>query len=226
MNQSQPLCNCFQSSRIIPIHAEPQDTESDAWRSLLQLVDRCAETGEIEFDPGQALGWEAWWKIVRLPSSIAKLKSVRRMVLYGSNLDRIPPEIGEMESLEDFDPYTSYRLHWFPFEITRCRRLRTSRVSTRALYGNFKFRHCFPRLYDTFDSLGALTPTECSVCRAPLGTTIVRRWVSLRIATDVMPLLVNACSQLCVESIPTPPEGYVAFPHSGGTEVKQPPARR
>ena len=60
------------------------------------------------------------------------------MNLYGSGLVRIPPEVGEMTALEDFDPYTSYRLHWFPFEITRCPKLKDSRVSTRALYGNFK----------------------------------------------------------------------------------------
>ena len=31
-----------------------------------------------------------------------------------------------MESLEDIDPYTSYWLHWYPYEITRCPRLRGS----------------------------------------------------------------------------------------------------
>lgn len=40
-------------------------------------------------------------------------------MLYGSNLVRIPPEIGAMTSLEEFTPYTSYRLHWVPYEITR-----------------------------------------------------------------------------------------------------------
>lgn len=35
-------------------------------------------------------------------------------MLYRSNLVRIPPEIGAMTSLEEFTPYTSYRLHWFP----------------------------------------------------------------------------------------------------------------
>jgi hypothetical protein len=32
-----------------------------------------------------------------------------------------------MSSLENFDPYTSYRLHWLPYEITRCPNLRSSR---------------------------------------------------------------------------------------------------
>jgi hypothetical protein len=72
-------------------------------------------------------------QIVTLPSTIAKLKSVKRLFLYGSSLVRVPPEIGEMSTLEVFDSYTSYRLHWFPYEITRCPKLRHSRVSTRAL---------------------------------------------------------------------------------------------
>jgi hypothetical protein len=48
--------------------------------------------------------------------------------------------------LEVFEPYTSYSLHLFPYELTRCANLRDSTVSTRALYGNFNFRPPFPRL--------------------------------------------------------------------------------
>ena len=51
-----------------------------------------------------------------------------------------------MESLEEFTPYTSYKLHWFPFEITRCIKLVESTVSTRALYGNYLHRTPFPSL--------------------------------------------------------------------------------
>jgi hypothetical protein len=69
---------------------------------------------------------------------------VKVLKLYGSALVRIRPEIGEMAALETIDLYTSYRLHWFPFEITRCSRLRDSTVSTRALYGNYKYRPPFP----------------------------------------------------------------------------------
>jgi hypothetical protein len=50
-----------------------------------------------------------------------------------------------------------------------------------------------------------------------------RVWVSLRVATDVLPLLVNACSVACVAKLPPPPEGYVPAPHQGGPKVKQPP---
>jgi hypothetical protein len=44
------------------------------------------------------------------------------------------------------------------------------------------------------------------------------------VATDVVPLLVNACSQNCIDVLPTPEEGYVPYPHSGGLDLKQPDA--
>jgi hypothetical protein len=77
-------------------------------------------------------------QVVTLPPTIAKLTAVTRLVLYGMNLVRIPPEIGAMTSLEVFEPYTSHMLHWYPYELTRCVRLADSTVSTRVLYGNFK----------------------------------------------------------------------------------------
>src|SRR5207248_5153584 len=87
-----------------------------------------------------------WPQIRTLPTTIAKRKAVKHLSLYGSYLVRLPPEVGEMTSLEKFTPYTWYSLHWFPYELTRCRSLRNSAVSTRALYGNYKYRPPFPRL--------------------------------------------------------------------------------
>jgi hypothetical protein len=225
MTLERPTCGCFRSSRISSLHVTEQDTECDVWLQLLDLIDRAVATGATDFAPGVEMGWEAWWQIVTLPPSIAKLKAVKRLGLYGSNLDRVPREIGEMESLEEFDPYTSYRLHWFPHEITRCPRLKSSRISTRALYGNYKYRPHFPQLSDTFSSLPQATSSECSVCRTPLESQVLRRWISLSVATDVVPLLVNACSQTCLDLLSHPPEGYVAFPHSGGLCIQQPPRR-
>lgn len=225
LERPRPSCHCFRSSRISAIHAAAQDTECDAWLQLLELIDRSAATGVTEFKPSIELGWESWWQIITLPPSIAKLKSVKRLALYGSNLERIPPEIGEMESLEEFDPYTSYRLHWLPYEITRCPNLKSSRISTRALYGNYKYRPHFPRLPDRLDALPQVTPSECSVCRTSLTSQVVRRWISLNIATDVVPLLVNACSLSCIDSLPDSPDNYVSRPHSGGLHIQQPPAR-
>jgi len=203
------------------LHAERQDTTSDAWKQLLELVDEAADDGRSEFNPANELGWERWWTIVELPRSIAKLKAVRRLYLYRSALVRIPPEIGEMSALEEFDPYTSYRLHWFPYEITRCLNLNNSRVSTRALYGNYKYRPPFPKLPQT--DVDEIVPAKCSVCGgkfSPSGP--LQRWVSLRVATDVLPLLVHACSTGCVARLPRPAEGYVQSPHPGGNRIRQP----
>jgi hypothetical protein len=205
------------------LHLEPQDTTLPGWLALLELVEEAARDRRETFSPKETLGAELWAQVVTLPPSIAKLKHVRKLNLYRSSLLRIPPEIGEMESLEQFIPYTSYGLHWFPYEITRCLRLKSSTVSTRALYGNYKHRATFPKLDPV---VAALIPARCSVCNGLLESrcAVHQRWLSLNVATDVLPLLVNACSAECIERLPAPTPGYVPFPHQGGTSVSQPPA--
>jgi hypothetical protein len=204
------------------LHREIQDTSCQAWLALEAYVEKVAADGSEEFSPRSAIGSELWEQVVTLPASIEKLQSVKYVGLYGSHLVRIPPEIGEMTSLEEFDPYTSYNLHWFPYEITRCRKLKSSRVSTRALYGNYKYRPPFPRL--PCDAPQIL-PASCSVCRGPFTSNgILQVWISLRVATDVLPLLVHACSDECIQNLPQPAAGYVAKPHQRGLEIEQPPA--
>lgn len=206
------------------LHLQPQDTSLPAWSALLQLVEDAAQDRRETFSPRRELGSALWDQVVALPPSIATLKHVRKLDLYRSSLLRIPPEIGAMESLEEFVPYTSYGLHWFPYEITRCRRLRASTVSTRALYGNYKYRPPFPFLDPV---VADLVPSRCSVCDGALHQDHVeQRWVSLVVATDVLPLLVNACSASCLERLPAAPEGYVKGPHKGGPQLRQPAAER
>ncbi|MGW2567584.1 leucine-rich repeat domain-containing protein [Streptomyces sp. NPDC001537] len=171
-----------------------------------------------------------------LPASIRRLTAVRTLVLYGSNLVRIPPEIGAMTSREQFSPYTSRRLHWFPYEITRCAPLVNSTVSTRSIYGNYKYRPPFPRLLlpgDTVLDLDNLAPARwgttaartCSVCTGPISPTGPHQaWLSQVVATDVLPLLVNACSQACLDDLPSGAKGYTHTHHRGGA-LEQPPPR-
>jgi hypothetical protein len=204
-------------------HTEVQDTDSDAWKSLEAYIVKVREEGSDELNPRVGIGSEKWEQIVTLPKSIATLKSVKVLSLYGSHLARIPPEIGDMTNLEEFDPYTSHCLHWFPYEITRCKHLTRSRVSTRCLYGNCKYRPPFPRLPQISP---VLIPATCSVCGGPFWRgQIHQAWISLRVATDVLPLLVDACSEECIENLPKPAFGYVQRPHVGGLELEQPPAR-
>jgi hypothetical protein len=222
----RPLCHCLDAQyrkarwSELKLHTEQQDTACSGWARLLELIEDAANDKREEFSPGREMTPEHWTQIVTLPPSIAKLKSVKHFILYGSSLVRIPPEIGEMASLEQFTPYTSYRLHWFPFEITRCMNLKRSTVSTRALYGNFKYRPPFPRLPQLHD---AYTPMRCSVCDSPFGESVpMQYWVSLCVGTDVVPLLVHACSKECLSKIPTPPKGYVQTLHQGGLGLTQP----
>jgi hypothetical protein len=218
-------------------HGERQDTSAAGWLRLLELIDEAAADGRDVFRPMVDLTAPERADLVTLPATIAKLTRVKHFLLYGSPLIRIPPEIGAMANLEAFEPYTSYSLHWFPYELTRCAKLRDSTVSTRALYGNFKFRPAFPALQPD----GALAAEQdrehldpkvwgverigrCSVCDGPIESVHLRqRWISLRVATDVLPLLAHACSIDCVEALPPAPEGYVQAPHQGGADIEQPP---
>jgi hypothetical protein len=171
------------------------------------------------FWPAKELAPEVWAQIIELPPTISKLTQVTHLRLYGSHLVRMPPEIGDMRSLIELDAYTSYRLHWFPYEVARCR---NSRISTRALYGNISFRPAFPNLDEedaTVWSIGS-----CSVCGTPFdGRTAQLAWISFPVGTDVLPLLVRACSERCLERLPTPWGPYVPHPHRGGTSLMQPP---
>ena len=231
-------CNCFEPSQPeTTFHQEVQDEHADGWKEMLDLIEEAAADGREEFAPLRDMSLRARADLITLPATIAKLKAVRRLVLYGSPLVRIPPEIGEMESLEEFVPYTSKRLHWFPYEITRCSWLRDSCVSTRHLFGNFKDRPRFPQLGPPMSStsgldlehlaaqqFGAAAITRCSVCQASIAATGLHQvWISLRVATDVLPLLVNACSTECIAKLPPSDQDHVQGPHRGGSSVRQPP---
>ncbi|MFF3891581.1 leucine-rich repeat domain-containing protein [Streptomyces sp. NPDC001914] len=233
-------CSCFDQVRPAPrarvgFHTELQDTSARGWRRLLELVDEAAADGREEFRPLAELTPEERRQVITLPPSIARLTAVKHLMLYGSDLVRIPPAIGAMTSLEEFTPYTSYQLHWFPYEITRCRNLTRSTVSTRALFGNYRMRPPFPKLRSAPDSAAERGPSRpaprlrspiqapnCSVCdRAIQQDGPHQVWISLRVATDVLPLLVNACSPACIAALPRGAEGYIPTPHKGG-RIDQP----
>ena len=209
-------------NRISKIENDVQDRNSVAWKKLCEYIDEVAESGTEEFVPREALGNELFGEIYTLPKSIAKLTKVTKMGLYGSNLKRIPPEIGAMESLESFDPYTSYNLHWFPYEIMNCKELKDSRISTRALYGNFKNRMVFPRLHHNPVKYHSDT-IKCSICKKTMTSSETNQlWITLRTGSDTIPLLANLCSKECEEQLPKPPKNYVPFPHKGGADLIQP----
>ncbi|GAA2211761.1 hypothetical protein GCM10009850_072210 [Nonomuraea monospora] len=222
----------------VSFHGDRQDTEAAGWQRLLALIDEAAADGRTVFKPFVDLSAPERRQIVTLPPAIAKLTAVKQLVLYGTNLVRIPPEIGAMTSLEIFEPYTSHRLHWYPYELTRCAKLADSTVSTRVLYGNFKYRPPFPKLRPVTGvgetNLAALDPgvwgadavRTCSVCDGPVRSELHQVWISRLVGTDVLPFLVNACSASCVAALPEPHAGYVPTPHTGGPDIVQPPARR
>ena len=209
-------------SGLPKIKNDYQWRDTEGWKKLCDYIDELAESGGDEFSPREALGNELFEHIYTLPESISKLKKVKKVWLYGSNLKRIPPEIGEMESLEYFDPYTSYDLKWFPYEITKCKKLFDSRVSTRALFGNFKNRKLFPDLTNNpvryhGDKL------NCSICSKEMTYEETDQyWVTMRIGTDDLPLLANVCSEDCKSELSNQEFAaphYLQFPHKGGKDL-------
>ena len=204
------------------LHAEAQDPGAAGWAQVKDLIDRLAAAGATVFEPSAHVPWEQWMRVVTLPPTVASLTRVTDVRLYGSHLRRLPPEIGRMSSLRDLDVYTSYSLHWLPYEVTRCAHLRASRMSTRALYGNRSTRLPFPRLAGP---VGVLAPTTCSVCDRPFdGRTPQPFWTTQRVGTDDVPLLVHSCSRACTDSVPSSPPGYFDRPHKGGGGVGMPVA--
>lgn len=221
----RPFCNClgWQWEEIewteLTIHREVQDENAAGWIQLLEIIEEAIRDGREVFSPLREMTPEQWIEIVTLPPSIAQLKNVKHFILYGSSLVRIPPEIGEMTNLEEFTPYTSYRLHWFPYEIRRCKKLKRSTVSTRAVYGNYKFRPPFPALPQHSE---LYRPKTCSICNGAFTDVPIQRWTSLRMGSDIVPLLVHACSEICIDAIKDAPDNYIKRPHCGGLELEQP----
>lgn len=207
---------------ITKIKKARTDKNSEAWIKLCDYIDRLAIDGGDEFFPAKELGGDLFKLIETLPPSIKKLKHVRKVILYGSNLVMIPPEIGQMNSLEEFVPYTSYHLCWFPYEITYCTNLKSSTVSTRALYHNPKNRKPFPNLIN-FPVRYDGDSVTCSVCQQETNYEFINQyWITLRVGTDILPLLVNLCSYQCGMELPDPIDNdrYPRYPHRGGKELK------
>jgi hypothetical protein len=219
-------CSCLaartkKGTPSIPnLHVELQDESVSGWQLLTHFVADAANKQVTFLEPSAEISADDWQQVTTLPSTIRELKSVRELRLYGSHLRHIPPEIGHMGELADLDIYTSYSLHWLPYEITRCTKLRSSRMSTRALYGNANTRLPFPRLSISPE---AFRPTTCSICDGPFGSFAPQLWwITLRVGTDNVPLLVHSCSDKCTSSLPTPPPGYFQKPHKGGGGVGMP----
>jgi len=150
-------CSCFDQHRVqapgkgVHFHSERQDTSAPGWLHMLALIDEAAADGREVFKPLVEMSPEERRQVITLPSSIGKLSAVKHLVLYQSNLVRLPNS---------------------PF-------------------------------------------TERGIRQV---------WLSARVATDVLPLLVNACSDACARALPQGAEHHVRVPHSGGRDVVQPEA--
>lgn len=206
------------------LHVEEQDTSLVGWSKTVALIDSAAAESDEVLTPSEHIPWEEWMTSITLPKEISALKQVKILRLYGSHLRRLPPEIGQMSALKELDAYTSYGLHWLPYEVLRCRNLTSSRMSTRALYGNRSTGLPFPHLREVSASL---VPATCSVCDQPVGERTPRLyWTTQRVGTDMIPLLAHTCSDNCTAAIPDAPASYFPRPHKGGGGVGMPDTLR
>ena len=235
-------CKCYgrnwglQDARV-GLHGEVQDTQCAAWRKLVWMIDEAIAIEATRFSPLTDMPIDEREQIISLPPSIGKISKLEELNLYGSHIRRIPIEVNQLKNLVKFTPYTSYALHWFPYEYSHCKKLSSSTISTRALFGNFKSRPDFPelrpwyqerRVSDAFRSLyeqhwAKFAVRPCSVCRREFeDQQEFRYWISLGVGIDVVPLLVNACSQSCIDSLPTGAKQHITHPHKGGGDIVQP----
>lgn len=217
-------CLAARTKKGVPLvpnmHVEAQDQSAVGWAEVTDLIGRLARTSAPILEPSAQIPWEDWMRVITLPPQVASLTRVAEIRFYGSHLRRLPPEIGRMTSLRELDVYTSYSLHWLPYEITRCASLRASRMSTRALYGNRKTRLPFPHLSGPIE---VLLPATCSVCDQPFGESIPQPfWTTQQVGTDYVPLLIHSCSSSCIEAVPSAPSGFFERPHKGGGGVGMP----
>jgi hypothetical protein len=206
---------------LVPnMHIEAQDQSMAGWRQVTNLIERLARTSVAILEPSAQIAWGEWMRVITLPPEVAYLTQVKEVRLYGSHLRRLPTEIGRMSSLRELDIYTSYSLHWLPYEVTRCANQSASRMSTRALYGNRNTRLPFPRLSAPID---VLLPATCSVCDQPFDERTPQPfWTTQRVGTDYVPLLIHSCSNACIDSVPSAPSGFFERPHKGGGGVGMP----
>ena len=199
------------------------DKHSHAFAKAQQIIEDAKKQCARKLVFRTLMSSDEYQDLVAVPKSIGDLGDLKELDLYASNLTFIPREISKCTSLRKFVSYTSYRLHWFPYEITQCLSLVDSTVSTRALYGNYKFRPPFPNLRRHRISVYDDDPW-CSICRKRGQVMDFHQyWISLPVATDVIPLLITVCSDSCLKEVGHSPEGYIQGTHEGGLEVVQPP---
>jgi len=163
------------------------------------------------------------------PSFVWKMRSLLRLECYSTLIEAVSPDIGKLTRLSYFSVYTSYGIHFLPYEITRtcCEK---THISIRSLYGGRR-RLALPRLPAfpadmaplfelalrrvalartlQIDSLPAELKEklkhliECSVCSEPFSADrIFAVWAVFSI--DFVPLLARCCSRTCVDAISLP----------------------
>jgi len=156
------------------LHKDKRAITKRAWNIVEEIFDKAAKKGIRKLILSEHMDRADYNALNTLPASISKLKDLRELDIYRSQISFLPRQIMHCENLQIFTPYTSYRLHWFPYEMTKCN-LKQTTISTRALYGNYKLRSPFPDL----SKEAWIWPDGddfCSVCLKK-GTSLDQYWI-------------------------------------------------
>lgn len=199
-------------------HVDELSKTARAWDIVREIFDKAKIKGTREINLGKLMDRHDYKSLNTLPDTIGNLKDLEKLIIYGSDISSIPTEISGCEKLTIFEPYTSYRLHWLPYEIKYCKNLTKSCISTRALYGNYKYNPPFPNLKNT-KWQWPQGKMHCSICKLETND-LQQYWISQNVATDVMPLLVSVCSDSCREKIGDGEIGYAGKCHQGGINLQ------
>ena len=244
MNYGRHSANSLENRSHEFLLHKPIRMPAKVFEKLDSYIAECVKMKASQFYPASVLERGEREFMQELPPSFALLAPfVTDINLYSTALVYIPPSIGNFRKLKSFTPYTSYNLHYFPYEILHIgKTLADSTISTRALYGNYKNAMPFPKLpedplsapkslqllalqkvepKDSCDVSSMITrgTVECSVCRdlfKPSENGIFQYWTSQCSGTDYVPLLINACSISCINAVPDSRKGYPRRPHKGG----------
>lgn len=157
----------------------------------------------------------------RLPSGVWKLRNLRKLTCYRSAITHVSPQIGNLRKLNEFVPYTSYNLHWLPYEVHDTS-LPKAHISRRAMYGYSNSLPLprlapFPTGAKSLQEMAARvvvsnsldeskltavvvdyinSANRCSYCHEPYWETSYQCWSIW--SCDRVPLLALVCSRQCV----------------------------
>ena len=154
------------------------------------------------FSPGAGDSPEGW-PDRSVPSTIAGTHNHPRVrAAEVSGLIAIPLRLADQAALP-FSPVHLEAAPLTPSPIAKCLELTDSGVTPATCTATTR-PHALSRL--AAEAPDRLDPATVQLYDGPFPSSRpIQRWISLWVATDVVPLLVHSCSDRCIDALPQPP---------------------